>query len=61
MAFVLQALGMISAEAGHYDRAQEHCGHALAILEKTLRPEHPNVPNNLNNLGLIYAKNGRYP
>jgi tetratricopeptide (TPR) repeat protein len=33
---------------------------ALAINEKTLGPEHPNVARDLNNLALLYEVTGRY-
>ncbi len=32
----------------------------LAILEKALGPEHPNVAMSLNNLALLYEAQGRY-
>ncbi len=33
---------------------------ALAIREKALGPDHPNVATSLNNLALLYHKQGRY-
>ncbi len=33
---------------------------SLAILEKALGPEHPNVAMSLNNLALLYEAQGRY-
>ena len=32
----------------------------LAILEKTLGKEHPNVATSLNNLALLYQEQGNY-
>jgi hypothetical protein len=61
MAFVLRGLAMISAEGGQYERAAELSNKALAILEKTLGPDHPNVAFNLNDLGLIHTNTGNIP
>ena len=33
---------------------------ALAISEKALGPEHPDVATSLNNLALLYQAQGRY-
>jgi tetratricopeptide (TPR) repeat protein len=33
---------------------------SLAILEKALGPDHPNVATALNNLALLYKNQGRY-
>ena len=33
---------------------------ALAILEKALGPEHPDVATSLNNLGTLYQNMGEY-
>ncbi len=33
---------------------------SLAILEKALGPEHPNVAMSFNNLALLYEAQGRY-
>ena len=39
---------------------RSHSQRALAILEKALGPEHPDVATSLNNLALLYYGQGRY-
>ncbi len=39
--------------SGNYERA-------LAIVEKSLGPEHPHVAASLNNLALLYEAQGKY-
>jgi tetratricopeptide (TPR) repeat protein len=43
-----------------YDEAELLYRQALAILEKALGPEHPNVATSLNNLAELYRAQGRY-
>jgi tetratricopeptide (TPR) repeat protein len=46
--------------AGQYADAQPPLEHALALREKALGPEHPNVAASLNNLAELYRAQGRY-
>jgi tetratricopeptide (TPR) repeat protein len=45
---------------GQYAKAEPLYQRALAILEKTLCPEHPNVATSLNNLAELYNTQGQY-
>lgn len=45
---------------GKYSEAEPLFLHALAIREKALGPDHPDVANSLNRLGEIYTTQGRY-
>ena len=46
--------------AGRFDDAIEPCQRALAIREKTLGSEHPDVATSLNNLAELYRMKGDY-
>ena len=50
---------MYSAQ-GRYDDAEPLYKRSLAIWEKALRPDHPSVALSLNNLALLYRRQGRY-
>ncbi len=45
---------------GKYAEAEPLYQRALAIREKALGPEHPNVATSLNNLAVLYHTQGRY-
>ena len=45
---------------GRYEQAAPLVERALAILEKVLGGEHPNVATSLSNLALLYRAQGRY-
>jgi tetratricopeptide (TPR) repeat protein len=45
---------------GRYSEAIPIAQRVLAILEKALGPEHPDVATSLSNLAVIYDKQGRY-
>ena len=47
-------------QAGKYAEAIPLAQRALALNEKALRPDHPNVGTSLNNLALLYGGQGRY-
>jgi tetratricopeptide (TPR) repeat protein len=47
-------------QQGRYAEAIPLYQRSLAILEKALGPEHPNVASNLNNLALLYHSLGDY-
>ncbi len=46
--------------AGKFSEAEPLFRRSLAILEKTLGPEHPSVATGLNNLGMLYHNQGKY-
>jgi tetratricopeptide (TPR) repeat protein len=46
--------------AGKFSEAVPLAQQALAIREKALGPDHPDVAKSLNSLALLYAKQGRY-
>ncbi len=45
---------------GRYEEAESLYKRSLAITEKVLGPEHPNIATCLRNLSLIYGRQGRY-
>lgn len=45
---------------GDYGAAVRYSARALAILERTRGPDHPEVSRALNNLGVLYMELGRY-
>jgi tetratricopeptide (TPR) repeat protein len=47
-------------ERGRYAEAQPLYERALAICEKALGPDHPDVTTSLNNLAALYDSQGRY-
>jgi tetratricopeptide (TPR) repeat protein len=47
-------------QAGRYAEAIPLAQQALAIREKALGPDHPDVAQSLNNLALLYLQQGRY-
>jgi tetratricopeptide (TPR) repeat protein len=47
-------------DAGQYSDAIPVAQQALAIREKALGPDHPDVASSLNNLAELYRKQGRY-
>ena len=54
---ILSALAVILQAKGDSSGAKLLCRRALAIDEKTLGPDHPSVARDLNNLGMLLAKN----
>jgi tetratricopeptide (TPR) repeat protein len=51
--------GLYSTQGGYAD-AEPLYERALAIREKALGPDHPDVANSLNSLGGLYFKQGGY-
>ena len=45
---------------GKYDEAEPLYQRALAIREKALGPDHPDVAESLNNLAELYSNQGKY-
>jgi CHAT domain-containing protein/Flp pilus assembly protein TadD len=53
-------LAMLYRAQGRYTDAEPLFKRALAIFEKSLGPDHPNVATSLNNLASLYHLQGRY-
>jgi len=56
----LNAAGEIAYTVGRYSEAEPLLQRALAIREKALGPEHPDVAASLNNLAALYDAQGQY-
>ncbi len=52
--------GLYVATRGEYSAAETVLARAVAIREKALGPDHPDVAATLNNLGSVYKEQGRY-
>ncbi|HYH94860.1 tetratricopeptide repeat protein [Hyalangium sp.] len=59
-ASALTSLGMVLLELGRYEEALQECEAALALREKVLGPEHPEVASSLSDLGNVFQKQGQY-
>ena len=51
---------MLYDDQGRYAEAEPLYKRALAIQEKALGPDHPDVATALNNLAVLYRHQGRY-
>ncbi len=60
MAQSLNNLATLYRDQGKYPEAEPLFEKALAIAEKALGPEHPDVATGLNNLAELYRAQGRY-
>jgi tetratricopeptide (TPR) repeat protein len=58
VARILQGRGDLSAREGHLVQAIEFHAQALALLEKALGPDHPDVARELNSVARLKAQNG---
>ena len=56
----LGAAGNMARTLGQYDEAQPLLVQALAIRQKALGPEHPDVAQSLNNLARLHRAQGQY-
>ena len=57
---LLSEMGSYLHDQAAYTKAEPLFQQALAIREKVLGPEHPDLATTLNNLGLLYIDQGRY-
>jgi tetratricopeptide (TPR) repeat protein len=57
---LLQKAGAYLHDRGRYTDAKPLCERALAIFEKALGPEHPDVASGLNELAVLYKTQGQY-
>ena len=60
MATSLNNLALLYDNQGKYAEAEPLYQRSLAIWEKALGPEHPNVAASLNNLAFLYNNQGKY-
>ena len=56
----LNNLAVLYSDQGRYADAEPLYKRALAIREKALGPDHPDVATSLNNLAALYNDQGRY-
>ncbi len=61
MATSLNSLALLYKTQGQYGQAEPLCKRSLAIREKALGPDHPNVAESLNNLAEGGVAFGRSP
>ena len=57
---LLNKLGYYLDDRAQYEEAEPLFQRAIAIDEKILGPEHPNLATRLNNLALLYQVQGKY-
>ena len=60
MATSLNNLALLYSDSGDYARAEPLYKRLLAIREKALGPDHPDVATSLNNLAELYRATGDY-
>jgi tetratricopeptide (TPR) repeat protein len=60
VATALNNLGLLYYAQGRYQEAEPLYRRALALREKVLGPDHPDVATSLNNLAGLYDTQGRY-
>ncbi len=60
MAASFNNLALLYNDQGLYAEAEPLYQRSLAIWEKALGPEHPQVATSLNNLALLYDAQGKY-
>jgi tetratricopeptide (TPR) repeat protein len=56
----LNGLAALYGDQSQYAKAEPLYGRALAIWEKALGPEHPEVAASLNGLATLYGDQGQY-
>jgi tetratricopeptide (TPR) repeat protein len=56
----LNNLAALHKAQGQYAKAEPLYQRSLAIREKALGPEHPDVAQSLNNLAALYKAQGQY-
>jgi tetratricopeptide (TPR) repeat protein len=59
-AFYYNNLGYIKCNQGDYKKAIEYYEKGLEILQKILRPNHPDLATSYNNIGKVYHNMGEY-
>ncbi|HEX5752978.1 MAG TPA: serine/threonine-protein kinase [Archangium sp.] len=60
LASALGSVGLTLYRMGRYEQARERLERALALRQKALGPEHPDVAASLGNLGGLFYDMGRY-
>ena len=61
MAISYNNIGSVYDNQGDYPKALEYHLKALAIREKALGQDHPDVAMSYNNIGIVYSYQGDYP
>jgi tetratricopeptide (TPR) repeat protein len=56
----LNNLAELYQAQGKYSQAEPLYQRSLAIVERAVGPEHPNVATSLNNLARLYQAQGKY-
>jgi tetratricopeptide (TPR) repeat protein len=56
----LNVAGTLSQTLGHYQESEKLLKRALEIMEKSLKPDDPDVATSLNNLASLYHNQGKY-
>ncbi|CAF1081248.1 unnamed protein product [Rotaria sordida] len=59
-AYCYHCLGLIKRNQGQYNVAIDFCEKSLAICEKILSPNHPDLATSYNNIGAVYNDMGDY-
>ncbi len=59
-AVALSSLGSVLADLGRYEESQKAHERVLALRQKAMGPEHPDVATSLNNLGGVLFYLGKY-
>jgi tetratricopeptide (TPR) repeat protein len=57
---LLNTIGTYFVRHGQYNEAEKLYQHALATMQYTLGPEHPNTLSSMNNLASLYSNQGKY-
>jgi tetratricopeptide (TPR) repeat protein len=60
LAMHLDGMGALAQAQGEYEQARRSHARALAIREKALGPEHPDVATSINNLGIVAQLQGEH-
>jgi tetratricopeptide (TPR) repeat protein len=59
-ATLLYSIGMLYKGQGRHEEALEAYGRVLEVQRKALGEEHPDFANTLNNIAVVYNRQGRY-
>ncbi|CAF1178755.1 unnamed protein product [Adineta steineri] len=57
---IYHQLGMLKRNRGKYEEAHTFYEKSLALYQKTLHPNHPDLASSYNNIGLVYENMDNY-